>query len=131
METEVSGQGGGSDRGAHSISEYADAAAIFKALGHPLRVRIVCGLLRESCTQTRIAGCLGLPQSTVAQHVEVLRRIAIVEGRRIGAEVVLHVIDGRVSALLRAVCSKGAIPTVEWEGSRSPSSDPDPRARMT
>ena len=82
--SESNGPSAGSHQGSHSEQAYKDAAAIFKALGHPLRVRIVCGLLKEPCTQTRIAGSLDVPQSTVAQHVDVLRRMGILEGKRDG-----------------------------------------------
>jgi ArsR family transcriptional regulator len=85
-----------------------DAARLFKALGHPLRLRIVCGLLRQTCTQTEIASCLGLPQSSVAQHLAVLRRAGLVEGRRSGNEVILCVADPRAGALLHLLCPEGA-----------------------
>jgi ArsR family transcriptional regulator len=125
--SESSGSGGGPPQESHAEQAYTDAAAIFKALGHPLRVRIVCGLLKESCTQTRIAESLDLPQSTVAQHLDVLRRIGIVEGKRDGAEVVLRVADGRIPELLRAVCREEAVPTFGWESEKSSAVDQAPR----
>lgn len=96
---------------ARGIEErYADAASLLKALGHPLRVKIVCGLLREPCTQTRIASALRIPQSSVAQHLDMLRRRGVVGGTRSGNEVLLHVADRRVPALLSALCAKGKVP---------------------
>ncbi len=104
----------------HSDADYAEAAHLMKALGHPLRVKIICGLLRETCTQTRISACLGVPQSSVAQHLDVLRRLGIVVGERAGTEVVLRVADPRVPAVLKAACKKGeGVPELDWEAARS------------
>jgi ArsR family transcriptional regulator len=83
---------------------FASAAALFRALSHPLRVQLVCGLLREPLTQTEIAHHLELTQSLVAQHLAVLRRSGIVRGTRRGGAVVLEVTDPRVPAILTAVC---------------------------
>ena len=49
------------------------AAHLLKSLSHPLRLEMVCGLRQEPCTQTFIAETLGIPQSSVAQHLKVLR----------------------------------------------------------
>jgi ArsR family transcriptional regulator len=98
----------------HSEAEYEEVAAVLKALGHPLRVKIVCGLLREPCTQTHISASLGIPQSSVAQHVEVLRRRGIVQGRRQGTEVLLSIADPRVAEILRGACRHGETPVFEW-----------------
>jgi len=107
-------------RVAHAEAEYLSASRIFKALGHPLRVKIVCGLLREPCTQTHISSSLGLPQSTVAQHLSVLRREGIVRGDRDrGAEVVLRVIDPRVPVLFRCMCDSDGLPELDWNQARA------------
>ena len=110
-------------RQAHTDADFADTAKLFKALAHPLRVKIICGLLEEPCTQTRIAACLGVPQSSVAQHLDVLRRAGIVEGNRFGTEVTLAIGDVRVPRVLRAACrSGGSIPLFAWEAAGRPRS---------
>jgi ArsR family transcriptional regulator len=88
----------------HRPEEYAQAAAIFKALAHPFRIRLVCILLQGPCTQTTISRRMGCPQSSVAQHLAVLRRQGLVRGVRKGAEVYLEVADPRVVDLLGVVC---------------------------
>lgn len=53
----------------------------YKALGHPARVRIVRLLLSvETCVCGDIVEKLPLAQSTVSQHLKVLKDAGIVEG---------------------------------------------------
>ncbi|MGH7754111.1 MAG: ArsR/SmtB family transcription factor [Gemmatimonadales bacterium] len=59
------------------------AAAVFRALGNPARVRIVTELARRNaCITGDFVDALPLAQSTVSQHIKVLREAGIV---RIGA----------------------------------------------
>lgn len=99
----------------HTHAEYEEVALLLKALGHPLRVKIVCGLLKEACTQTHISVSLEIPQSSVAQHVDVLRRAGIVRGERSGTEVLLSVDDKRAAKILKAACRHGEAPSLDWE----------------
>ena len=59
-----------------------EAAAVYKALGHPVRLAIVRGLSSKRCNVNSISEKLGLPQATVSQHLAVLRRAGIIEGER-------------------------------------------------
>ena len=99
----------GKDEGGVEAAILAGAADLLKALGHPLRLRIVCGLLQRPLTQTEIACCLGLPQSSVAQHLAVLRRAGLVDGRRSANQVILGIADPRAEAVLRALCPDGTL----------------------
>lgn len=57
------------------------AAAIFRALGNPARIRIVMELARrKSCQTTELVGVLPLAQSTVSQHLKVLKDAGVVRG---------------------------------------------------
>ncbi len=56
-------------------------AELCKALGHPARVRILRLLLSvETCVCGDIVDRLPLAQSTVSQHLKVLKEAGIVEG---------------------------------------------------
>lgn len=56
------------------------AANIFRALGNPARVRIVRELSRSSiCLTSDLVGVLPLAQSTVSQHLKVLKEAGIVQ----------------------------------------------------
>lgn len=68
-------------------------AEILKVLGHPVRLKIVAGLMSQSCNVKKIWECLGLPQATVSQHLALLKNKGIIEGRRDGVEVFYHVVS--------------------------------------
>ena len=58
-----------------------DLAAISKALGHPMRVRILRLLLsRDACYCGEIVDELPLAQATVSQHLKVLRDVGLIVG---------------------------------------------------
>ena len=80
------------------------AAGLLKSLSHPLRLSITCGLRRIPCTQTYIAEMLGIPQSTVAQHLRVLRSQGVIKCERRGIEVVFSLADPMVPPILDLLC---------------------------
>jgi ArsR family transcriptional regulator len=56
-------------------------AAMAKALGHPLRMRIVRLLLeRQACVTGDLVAELPVAQSTVSEHLRILRSAGIVQG---------------------------------------------------
>lgn len=58
-----------------------DLAALAKALGHPARVAILRHLLqRGECLCGDLVGILPLAQSTVSQHLKVLKDAGLVRG---------------------------------------------------
>jgi DNA-binding transcriptional ArsR family regulator len=95
---------------------FEDAARVLKALGHPLRLRLICGLSREPSSLTRIVSALDVPLSTVALHLGVLRRMGILTETRRGAEVLFSVKDERVRRILEVFCQNTCGPPPEtWE----------------
>lgn len=57
------------------------AAALFRALGNPARVRIVRELAqRRACATGDFVNLLPLAQSTVSQHLKVLKDAGIIQG---------------------------------------------------
>ena len=56
-------------------------ATVFRAMGNPARVRIVGELAtRAECQTSDIVGVLPLAQSTVSEHLRVLKEAGIVQG---------------------------------------------------
>ncbi|MEA3544441.1 MAG: ArsR family transcriptional regulator, partial [Thermodesulfobacteriota bacterium] len=47
-----------------SVQDYDRESEILKVLGHPIRLKIVAGLMSESCNVKKIWECLSLPQAT-------------------------------------------------------------------
>lgn len=59
-----------------------DAARIYAALGHPVRIHILRQLiLEEACCCKDIVGRLDLAQSTVSQHLKVLAQAGLIDYR--------------------------------------------------
>lgn len=57
------------------------AAELFRALGNPARVRIVTELARRNaCMTGDLVDVLPLAQSTVSQHLKVLKEAGIIRG---------------------------------------------------
>lgn len=57
------------------------AATIFRALGNPARVRILAELARRrTCATGDLVSLLPLAQSTVSQHLKVLKDAGIIRG---------------------------------------------------
>jgi DNA-binding transcriptional ArsR family regulator len=75
-------------------------AAFFKALAHPIRVRILEVLVRRERSVQELQEVLALEQPVVSQHLGVLRTNGIVVGRKEGVSVRYGVRDPLVAELL-------------------------------
>lgn len=65
-----------------------ELAALAKALGHPARVRILRLLSqREAKVCSQIVGELPLAQSTVSEHLRILREVGLIRSREDGPRV--------------------------------------------
>jgi DNA-binding transcriptional ArsR family regulator len=85
-------------------ADYESLGEMLKALAHPARLRIVEGLLKDECNVGQIQKRLGLPQSTISQHLRILKSVGIIRGRKEGTRTCYRVIDTRarkVVSLLR------------------------------
>ncbi|MEA1929029.1 MAG: metalloregulator ArsR/SmtB family transcription factor [Candidatus Auribacterota bacterium] len=74
---------------------------ILKALGHPIRLKIVEGLIQDPCHVNEIVRGLGLPQSTVSQHLGILRSRGIISPRKEGVRTCYLVTDTRIRAIIK------------------------------
>lgn len=67
-------------------AQLAESARLFEAVAHPVRLRILCGLLDGECCVGPMTECLGLPQAFVSRHLAILREAglvsSVVDGRR-------------------------------------------------
>jgi ArsR family transcriptional regulator len=64
-----------------SAASAEELAAIAKALGHPARIHIVRLLLeKQSCIGCAIVDEVGLAQSTVSEHLRILKAAGIISG---------------------------------------------------
>ena len=80
---------------------YGEKAELLKALAHPLRLRIVRGLLRCGC---RNVGCMeeytGQSQSCISQHLMRLKAARVVKAERL---VYYKIADREVAAIVSAL----------------------------
>jgi DNA-binding transcriptional ArsR family regulator len=85
---------------------YEKVGETLKALAHPARLKMVAGLLKDECNVAQIQKVLGLPQSTISQHIRILKNADIIKGRREGNKTCYRVIDARVRKIVEIVRSK-------------------------
>jgi ArsR family transcriptional regulator len=78
-------------------------AEILKTIGHPVRIGIMEVLLGGDRNVSAIWGALGLAQSTVSQHLSVLRTKGIVQGERRGSQVRYSITDRKVEEIVRLI----------------------------
>lgn len=85
-------------------AEYEEKAELLKALAHPLRLRIVRGLLKNGC---RNVSCMeegtGQSQSCISQHLTRLKAAGVVRSARSGNEVYYEIADRQVAEILCAL----------------------------
>jgi ArsR family transcriptional regulator len=79
---------------------YQIKAEFFRILGHPVRVRILELLKDGERTVGELQNALQMDSSGTSQHLGVLRKNGILEGRRVGTSVYYTVRDPRVFQLL-------------------------------
>jgi DNA-binding transcriptional ArsR family regulator len=75
-------------------------AAFFKALAHPVRIRILEELVQGERSVQEIQSALRLEQPVVSQQIGVLRANGVVAGRKVGVSVRYSVRDPLVGDLL-------------------------------
>lgn len=83
--------------------DYQKVSNILKALAHPVRLRMTQGLLIKECHVDKMVQKLGLPQSTVSQHLGVLKSQGIVEIRKEGVRTCYRVVDPKIKAILKVL----------------------------
>lgn len=76
-------------------------AEILKALSHPARLCIVKGLIDQGESNVmNMQRCLKVPQSTISQHLAVLKSAGIIKARREGLEVFYAVHNDYVKEII-------------------------------
>ena len=62
-----------------------DYAEIFKALAHPIRLKIACGLLHKGkCNVNTMVENIGVSQSLISQQINILKKSGLIKGCREG-----------------------------------------------
>jgi DNA-binding transcriptional ArsR family regulator len=107
-----------SSRPADPLSD-EEAASIARALSHPARLRILRIIgIQEGCYCGDLCQELPLAQSTISQHLKVLREAGLIRGTPCGPAVGYAVVAERLRAYHRwaAVLGEGAGDPVQAGG---------------
>ena len=88
----------------NSTIDFQRESEILKALAHPVRLRMVLGLCDHECNVNKMVDKLGLPQSTVSQHLAILRARGIIAVQKEGVRSCYRVVDERVKEMLAVLC---------------------------
>lgn len=81
-----------------------EKAEILKALGHPIRLCIVKGLIEQGENNVSyIQDCLDVPQSTLSQHLAKLKAAGIIDNERKGTEVYYRVSNMEVKRIIETI----------------------------
>jgi len=79
-------------------------AEIFKALSHPIRLKIVCGLAKkDECNVSIMVEKLGVPQPLVSQHLNILKNAGIITGYKKGTRVCYKVTDETTRKIVKTI----------------------------
>ena len=79
-------------------------AALAKAAAHPARIRILRFLVeQQACITVDLVAELGLAQSTVSEHLRILREAGLVQGEIEGPRTRYCVDPGRLAALAAGI----------------------------
>ena len=87
------------------------ASELLKALGHPSRLVILCLLVDRERAVGELAGLLGARDSTVSQHLALLRKDGIVRARREGQTIYYSIGSPAAHAVLEVLYAHFCAPT--------------------
>ncbi|MDD5774143.1 MAG: metalloregulator ArsR/SmtB family transcription factor [bacterium] len=79
---------------------YKKDSEILKAIAHPVRLQMVRGLSCNECNVNKIVDKLGIPQSTISQHLSVLRKAGVITFRKEGVKTCYKVTDEKIKEII-------------------------------
>ncbi len=89
-----------------SVEELERMAQILRLLAHAQRLRLVEALERGPAPVHALVETLGLPQATVSQHLNHMRRVGLVDAERRNREVWYRIADPRSLTILNCIRKK-------------------------
>jgi DNA-binding transcriptional ArsR family regulator len=76
------------------------ASNALKAMGHPLRLKILCVIGEQELPVMEIVKTVGTTQSNISQHIDILREKEIIVSRREGSKILCKVRDNNILQLM-------------------------------
>jgi len=77
-----------------------EASEAMQAMGHPLRLKVLCLIGNQELSVLEIVDAVGTTQSNVSQHLAVLREQHILEARKEANKVFYRISDPRVLKMI-------------------------------
>lgn len=74
---------------------------LLKVIAHPMRLRILHCLLENTCNVTKLVNEIGIPQSTISQHLSKLKMCGVIVGNRKGVEIEYTVVNKEVEVIIQ------------------------------
>ena len=71
-----------------------------QAMGHPLRLKILCLVGNQELSVLEIVDAVGTSQSNISQHLAVLRDHGLLEARKDANKVFYRIADSRVIKII-------------------------------
>jgi DNA-binding transcriptional ArsR family regulator len=88
----------------HDLESLELYSETLKAMAHPVRLCILKGLyLQGEKNVTTMQECLKIPQSTVSQHLSILRNKGLIKGKRSGLEIKYSITDDIVNIIMKVL----------------------------
>jgi len=85
------------------IGHAEEAANLFKSLANPLRLKLLYALAEGEKSVGELASMLSARDSTVSQHLALLRKDGAVANRRNAQTIFYHLSDKKISRLIEAL----------------------------
>ena len=82
---------------------YNQMSELLKAIAHPVRLKIIKGILKDECNVSAIQKKLGLPQSTISQHLKVLKKERVLKARKEGVKVCYRVTNNKIRDIIKII----------------------------
>ena len=91
--------------------QFEYTAELMKAVAHPLRICILNGLReRPNITVSEMNTCLeNVPQSTLSQHLSVLRRAGLIKAEHRGKYVEYELANKKVERFINILLNEGLV----------------------
>lgn len=88
---------------------FEKAAELFRVLSAPMRLKIISCLCDGERNVSYLLSQIETTQPNMSQHLNTLYRAGVLGKRREGAQIHYRLIDERVAAICRTVCTRMAI----------------------
>ena len=80
--------------------DYEQESEVLKALGHPVRLKLIKLLMSDECCVTDLTNILEMPQSTISQHLGILKNAGILHPYKSGVRTCYKIENSKVKKII-------------------------------